>query len=823
MADNTLGTVQIVIRGDWSKLPADFQAAGQFASQAGVQISGSFTQATVSTKALEDEIRQLGTVIRETSAASDLATQRNMAMTRGLQQFGQAAAGAHLNTRFLIFGLKDLAEGRGTYAMAELVNVLRGFGPVVLAGAASLGILAAAFYGPIAAAKELAAEIEKTNKEVDDGLEKSLRAIESLNVKSQELQFGGAAGKRLEGIYSQQAYQSDLDKVHVLTHELQEMSRQAGTFKVTDVVPYLGSKDRANEQKAIVDKQAEIEKLLEGTDLKRRQIQLDEQDAARLGAQQAGALAAAKIGFQEAQLKHQSELNKGYFDDELQQSHAVIEAQIAGYHSRQVAAVSEAQEELRVQREKEKELTAVLADEVPKRIALIRALGAAEAYGKTGPEQAVIGQRTQTAVETYQTEADKRTLDQQRAVAEATAKVATASVTAIREETKAQKDFNIELDHEVARWKEITAKQSEAQAKLTERLTGVHPETRREEDRLEPVNQQALQRLQGGNAVQQQLALAIQLKQVGIETGNEIQSRIGNLQQELSAAQRLNVPIQTRLNLEKEILDAKIAAAAENGQTDQADKLRSTQVQIQQTLTQWKSLDLGDVAESSAKAVISGVDGISKALAGAIIQGKHFGQAISQAGKQVAGSILTSVIEVGLKRVLASLLSLVPAFGAVGAAQAAAAATAKAATSVTDVGEATGNAAVAATGAAAAVAFIPIIGPALAAAAAASTFAALSPYIGLAAFADGGRPPVGVASIVGERGPELFIPDHAGAIIPAGQFGALGGGGMVRSGDTTIAFNGPMHFHGVQNVRGMMRGIADYAKSQNPNASAYAR
>ena len=33
-------------------------------------------------------------------------------------------------------------------------------------------------------------------------------------------------------------------------------------------------------------------------------------------------------------------------------------------------------------------------------------------------------------------------------------------------------------------------------------------------------------------------------------------------------------------------------------------------------------------------------------------------------------------------------------------------------------------------------------------------------------FASGGRPPAGRASIVGERGPELFIPDSAGTIIP---------------------------------------------------------
>ena len=39
-----------------------------------------------------------------------------------------------------------------------------------------------------------------------------------------------------------------------------------------------------------------------------------------------------------------------------------------------------------------------------------------------------------------------------------------------------------------------------------------------------------------------------------------------------------------------------------------------------------------------------------------------------------------------------------------------------------------------------------------------------------------GRPPVGRASIVGERGPELFVPDRAGTIIPNNQ---LGGGTSI--------------------------------------------
>ena len=38
-------------------------------------------------------------------------------------------------------------------------------------------------------------------------------------------------------------------------------------------------------------------------------------------------------------------------------------------------------------------------------------------------------------------------------------------------------------------------------------------------------------------------------------------------------------------------------------------------------------------------------------------------------------------------------------------------------------------------------------------------------------FASGGNPPVGVPSIVGENGPELFVPNTAGTIVPNGGFG----------------------------------------------------
>lgn len=44
-------------------------------------------------------------------------------------------------------------------------------------------------------------------------------------------------------------------------------------------------------------------------------------------------------------------------------------------------------------------------------------------------------------------------------------------------------------------------------------------------------------------------------------------------------------------------------------------------------------------------------------------------------------------------------------------------------------------------------------------------------------FADGGNPPIGKASLVGERGPEMFVPRTAGTIVPNEALGRRGAGG----------------------------------------------
>jgi len=72
-------------------------------------------------------------------------------------------------------------------------------------------------------------------------------------------------------------------------------------------------------------------------------------------------------------------------------------------------------------------------------------------------------------------------------------------------------------------------------------------------------------------------------------------------------------------------------------------------------------------------------------------------------------------------------------------------------------------------------------------------------------FANGGRPPVGRASIVGEKGPELFIPKTSGTIIPNNQIGGAGGG-IVNNINVNVSAEG-MESNANEN-RGKELGVA---------------
>jgi lambda family phage tail tape measure protein len=74
-------------------------------------------------------------------------------------------------------------------------------------------------------------------------------------------------------------------------------------------------------------------------------------------------------------------------------------------------------------------------------------------------------------------------------------------------------------------------------------------------------------------------------------------------------------------------------------------------------------------------------------------------------------------------------------------------------------------------------------------------------------FADGGSPPVGVPSLVGERGAELFVPRTAGTIIPNNQLSSMMGG------QPQTVYNGTV----IQNMNAIdtQSGVQFLAKNKN--------
>jgi hypothetical protein len=206
--------------------------------------------------------------------------------------------------------------------------------------------------------------------------------------------------------------------------------------------------------------------------------------------------------------------------------------------------------------------------------------------------------------------------------------------------------------------------------------------------------------------------------------------------------------------------------------------------QMQRAMTQLRAegeniaKNLADVFKNTIGAAI---DSISRGISGLILGTKTWGQALREIGTSVLNTIIEGIIKAGLQWVVSELFKAAEG-KAIAAAQLAALAPIAAAQSAIWAFPAT-LATIASFGVAADQA------PALIAAAEFET-------LFTAAFAEGGRPGVGQVSLVGERGPELFVPDSAGTILPAGTTAAIlrdSGGQRVSGGSQRSASPTNMH------------------------------
>lgn len=185
-------------------------------------------------------------------------------------------------------------------------------------------------------------------------------------------------------------------------------------------------------------------------------------------------------------------------------------------------------------------------------------------------------------------------------------------------------------------------------------------------------------------------------------------------------------------------------------------QFRRTMVGLQNEWGSW-----AQQAASAFRSVFeSAIASISNGITGLIMGTKTWGQALMQIGTTILTTIIDAIIQMGVRWVLTQVMMALAGKAIAASATAA------------SLPIAAAQAAIWATPAT--LATISSYG---AAAAAAPGFIALAEGVTLAQsmahFAEGGRPEPGRIALVGERGPELFIPDTQGSIITAEKTASL--------------------------------------------------
>lgn len=305
-----------------------------------------------------------------------------------------------------------------------------------------------------------------------------------------------------------------------------------------------------------------------------------------------------------------------------------------------------------------------------------------------------------------------------------------------------------------------------------------------------PIDASLQQRL-GGT----QIGAALQIGQ----TVSAEQAHIAQLEHTLDLENQIHAPLAQRLDLTREILEAQIAANSQQGNGDQADKLALVNVQLQQTLAKWQQLNLGNLAQDVSKTLQNIPQALGGAIAGGVFgggkKGEDVGTQIERALKGLGKNLLGEVFTQAIQKLIATIViqtGLQAVFNALFPTAVTAQVIATTANTVASVANTTA---------------LGIL------------TAALIVQTSLLGFADGGSPPVGVPSIVGERGPEIFVPKTSGSIIPnhmiKGYANGAGLSGMSVS-HSSATQNNTFHVYGVTNARQMAREIPQFIKSTSP-------
>lgn len=886
-ADEIIGSVSVLISGDYSPLTASFVQAQGVAQKAGGAVAAAFNGGAAAAPGIVDKLGgsiktagsasataapQVGALAAETASLANSATQAANALVRQA-----SAAHAGVTEIQATSGALRVLEGSGGIRAAErfltmipglgqvLVNAFPIVGAVALATALihmgeaaykagenflfmkdateSANKIAVQFAGQFVAAAGAMDKIEadlldRVGKYVE-AAQVRIRSLASTPIHLADLLNDKDIKSAIDGFTNQPAWKNlsnlftdvipaDIpDRIAAINEALKPIETEMANIKRNSIG---GFTDPFSQHSLSQDK-VEVDLYLGAIELLKKKLEEFKASGGLVnthaGDKQTTAIAegvTAQIHAAEEANKQASELEQQRIKTVADANRQIAQIHIDSIHSEAARRDAAAQADVTKAQELRDRLGAeAITNRETALVNAERLRGQESATAKTPLEQQKVGINFDTRVDTANTDYLKTTGGLDKAVADAKDKLTEIRETFAREIADGiARDFSKIGDG----WDKLLAQMQDRATRFAEAITRVmeiQDKSKGQTDDLNILTQKlALERSYGLEVIHTAQGRINYETQIAAIENRARQAKIAGLQNALKTAPDDQDPAHMvkRAELEAEI--AKLQAESNNASI-QANT-RILQLKQQQLL----SVQLQQSFARAASAVPGAIGGGIAAGVFQHGQGSSIGQEISKAlkgiGQQLFGQVLTQLItKMALQAALqAGLITVTSANTAATTANATATGI-HAGVMFSHMAVMVGHLAV-------------MVGNTIATAA--NTIATLiQAALSLFGFADGGSPPVGVPSIVGERGPEIFVPKGAGTIIPnhmikgyadgAGLDQLPSGGDSYTSSNDTHLHIGEAHFHGVQNMGqmadAMTRRIPRILKAKSSGFSPFSK
>lgn len=813
----SIGGVSVSITGDIAPLKASFTQAQASAQQAGAGVAAAFTggasaiagaqQAViVATQNLQSAQKALASFIvagnqtaigavagYKAALAGALANLAQMSGATNTAAGAQVAFAAATTTSSAALshevsqiqatsGALRVLEGSGGIRAAErFLTMIPGLGSALQMAFPVIGAIALfdamdKLLGKATGLKEAEEELATQTKATDDAFSRMVQTIDHINVGAITREFGTAAGQISKAKELGEEAKDAQQKILGLVHQLLVLDKETTDISQHPIllVPHYSAQFQEAQADKIKAVGEQIDAIQEDIRVKQKQADDETAAAAKTSAGDAGQLQAARIDNQIKANAALANLTRTQAEIQISTGHSVQQAQINEIQDSQSRAVASAAEQVRVALETRDALSKIDSDATQRHIAQVQAKAAADSLGKTPIE----AQRVQVA---------------------ARGDIAGLTADQYQKETVLQGAF-------------IKATGAFDDAVATQQRDLTEGVAKEGEKRLSTINKQVDDMLSAAKRFREQTArvgeieakgagtnaeLTVQANKLAFERAYGIESLHTGAQNVEYARQLAEYDAQGRAaklaGLQAELLIAQndfenenhLVKAATIQQQINALKLEGANIdtaaatkneQAAERLTLQYKLH---AALKNAGAQIPGALGqtLATGLTGGGPKGENAGKQVADALKGIGVHLLGDIMTAMIEKLIATVITQ---FG------------------------------------------LDILNQWL-------VHYASNP---LGLFAAGGSPPVGIPSMVGERGPELFVPTEAGVIIPNHQLGNFTGGGlpMPRIGLSSSTSNsssvGQMnfHIHDATDARETVRQIARFLKSAGgPQFAAFSK